>query len=189
MNYLIVVDVQAEFYNSESAKFNRAIENKIKEAKKKRHKIIFVEYKGCSASNQNLYDTLGSYKRFHKVTKDRNDGSGALIKRLKLKANHTTNIKLCGMYTDYCVYETFEGLHNKLPNAKFEILADACRSVDGYDRSKIFRNFTRTKIIKNKKINNTAKVGLGFTPLISVFGIEKENKRRKQYNKKISKDA
>lgn len=160
MNYLIVIDMQTGFIASDHVPTNLAIEREIKKAKRLNHKIVFVEFSSYGPTNQNLKDTLGSYKKFKRIVKWDTDGSDELIIGLKLNKDKEYKLKICGVYTDRCVWATYEGLHRGLPLAKFTIVGDGCfaNEYDGDpDRISIFENCKRTKIVSRRKKKNLEK--------------------------------
>ena len=43
------------------------------------------------------------------------------------------DIDICGIATDYCVYETLKDLHEEFPDTKIRVLKDFCAAVDDLD--------------------------------------------------------
>lgn len=65
-----------------------------------------------------------------------NEISGKILKYF-IVDNNIETIDVCGIATDYCVYETVKDLHETFPNARISVLTDFCASVDESD-TKLF---------------------------------------------------
>lgn len=48
--------------------------------------------------------------------------------------NDIETIDVCGIATDYCVYETVKDLHETFPNIRISVLKDFCAAVDESDK-------------------------------------------------------
>lgn len=61
--------------------------------------------------------------------------SGSILRDLIKERN--PEIFVCGIATDYCVYETVKDLHTEFPENKIFVLSDLCAAVDEFD-TKLF---------------------------------------------------
>ena len=130
MKTLCVIDMQPGFGNSYGA-----LEGCLKlidVAKKRRHHIILVEYKGEGRTQQEILDKLRRYKNYSVVKKNKNDGSWHIFRHLGKNNIKPREITICGVNTRYCVYETARGLINKLNKSKVIVNLSACND----DRTK-----------------------------------------------------
>ena len=70
-----------------------------------------------------------------------NEISGKILKCF-IVDNNIEMIDVCGIATDYCVYETVKDLHENFPNTRISVLTDFCAAVDESDK-KLF-NYCET---------------------------------------------
>lgn len=108
--------------------------------------IIYLEFLGCGSTFQSLFDLTKGYKHRARVIKDSDDGSDEVIKCLKRRNFFQNNLRICGVNTDCCVYSTVEGLLEKLPYSKIQIIKNACNS---YGEDKIdWRGYIKHKNLR-----------------------------------------
>ena len=62
-----------------------------------------------------------------------NEISGKILKCF-IVDNNIEMIDVCGIATDYCVYETVKDLHETFPNIRISVLTDFCAAVDESDK-------------------------------------------------------
>ena len=62
-----------------------------------------------------------------------NEISGKILKWF-IVDNNIEMIDVCGIATDYCVYETVKDLHETFPNIRISVLTDFCAAVDESDK-------------------------------------------------------
>ena len=60
-----------------------------------------------------------------------NETSGKILK--DLITENDSEIDVCGIATDYCVYETVKDLHEAFPDTRITVLKDFCAAVDERD--------------------------------------------------------
>ena len=127
---LCIIDMQP-FFNSSQADFViEGVLNQIRLAKRRDAGVVLVEYVSCGGTDKRIKEALKGYKRFYKVRKNSNDGSKVIINAIKCKHSFSKKrIRVCGVNTGYCVYETAAGLANKLPGVSIELAEDACNDV------------------------------------------------------------
>jgi len=75
-----------------------------------------------------------------------NEISGKILKYF-IVDNNIETIDVCGIATDYCVYETVKDLHETFPNARISVLTDFCAAVDESDM-KLFNYCTENKNVQ-----------------------------------------
>lgn len=64
--------------------------------------------------------------------------------------NDIEMIDVCGIATDYCVYETVKDLHETFPNTRISVLTDFCAAVDESD-TKLFNYCAENKNVQMVK--------------------------------------
>lgn len=140
---LVVIDMQSYFTSAHNRKTLKSVKSLISQAMKDRQPIILVEYSDCGSSMPSLYRLTEHYSYLYVIRKQQDDGSAEisrLIRGMKLPA---TNIKVCGVNTDCCVYESVMGLKRRMRNTNFEIVENACWST--YDHNGAINEFKNTK--------------------------------------------
>lgn len=60
-----------------------------------------------------------------------NEVSGKILK--DIITDNDAEIDVCGIATDYCVYETVKDLHEAFPDTRISVLKDFCAAVDEND--------------------------------------------------------
>jgi len=140
---LVVIDMQSYFDSAHNRKTLKSVKKLISEAMEDWQPIILVEYSGCGSTMPSIYRLTQNYSELYIIRKSRDDGSSEisrLIRGMKLPSN---NIKVCGVNTDCCVYESVMGLKRKMRAANFEIVETACWSA--YDHKGAINTFRNTK--------------------------------------------
>lgn len=101
--------------------------------------IIFLEFCKHGPTIQELTSLLKEYKytKYTFVSKEHDDGSKDLLNVI-LKNNLPPSIKVCGVNTDCCVYDTVSGYLHAMTNYKkkskdsnefnVKVIIDACAS-------------------------------------------------------------
>jgi nicotinamidase-related amidase len=123
MYTLVVVDMQRTFKTTENLNVIRACQREIRLAIRRNYGIIFLEFDGCGETICELKDLISRYDKAYFTTKHGNDGS---VEIAKLICGHNLyhNVRITGVNTSYCIYETVEGLKNY--PGKITVVADAC---------------------------------------------------------------
>lgn len=116
--------------------------------------IIFLEFRRHGPTTKELTSLLKEYKyeKYISVSKEFDDGSKDLLNVI-LKNNLPHNIKVCGVNTDCCVYDTVSGYLHAMTNHKNEfkdsnefnvkVIIDACASSWYHERGvKYMRDLT-----------------------------------------------
>lgn len=114
--------------------------------------IIFLEFRGHGSTVKELTSLLKeySYTKYAFVSKESDDGSNDLLNVI-LKNNLPPNIKVCGVNTDCCVYDTVSGYlyamtsHKSKDSNEFnvKVIIDACASSWYHERGvKYMRDLT-----------------------------------------------
>lgn len=127
MSYtLVVVDVQKQFI--ENANLIAEVGKEIKKAMSKKLPIIFVEFAGCGRTMYRIKKLTANYNKAFVVSKHNTGGGHEVIRTITRRKLQYKTLKVCGVYTNYCVHDTVTGLSNLLPKSKIKLLSKACRS-------------------------------------------------------------
>lgn len=91
--------------------------------------IIFLEYKDAGKTIRNLSKLINNYNKVWFATKDIEDGSSWVQEILNKNNISPRLIKVAGVQTDMCVYNTVEGLRTIYPKARLHALRNACGAI------------------------------------------------------------
>lgn len=127
---LVVVDMQPCFEASNDPNTIIAVTNEIMVAKQNNDAIIMVEYDSSGRSHCGFDAILKDYYYKSKITKKNDDGSKEIIRALKRRKFPARILRVCGVNTDCCVFDTVLGLLNGLKNTKIELVKKACNTDD-----------------------------------------------------------
>lgn len=117
MNLLIVIDMQTEFHTT-AAPIRQRVETIIAAH---RGTTLFVEYQHCGRTYPSL---IKAARHSHRVTKYSDDGAAEILQWLK--GRHTpTKIRVIGVNTDCCVYDTVYSLRF---SHRVEVIASGCNT-------------------------------------------------------------
>lgn len=151
MYTLVVVDMQEYFSASNKTTVQRSVQREIRQAMRSGAGILYVEFDGYGSTKPELTSLTRKNKRASRVTKSRNDGSTNVVEQLRKRRFNTSHLKVTGVNTDYCVFETVQGLREKLPNSKIEVIADACSSNASHKNGlRKIRRVPNINILRNK---------------------------------------
>jgi Isochorismatase family. len=126
---LLIIDMQAYFKAARSKRVQEEVSKEMRQAIQDNMPIIFLEYIGCGSSVKKLTKNIefpNQYYRSYVIGKNDDDGARevmVLLKSFRLPKNH---IKVCGVNTSACVFETVVSLRHKLKSSKIELLVNAC---------------------------------------------------------------
>lgn len=156
---LLVIDMQAYFSAARNKRVQEEVSKEIRQAIKDNMPIIFLEYIGCGSSVKQLTKNVAHpnhYDKSYLIGKTTGGGSRevlTLIKAFRLPQKH---IKVCGVNTSACVFETTVGLRQKLKGSKIELLVNACNdsSKSGHEYAlQSFREYHNIVLNKgNRKV-------------------------------------
>ena len=136
---------------SNKASVQRSVQREIRQAMKNGAGILYVEFDGYGSTKPELTYLTRKNKRVSRVLKSYDDGSTNVIEQLHKRRFNKSHLKVVGVNTDYCVYETVQGLREKLPQAKIEVIADACSSNASHKNGlKKIKRIPNIKILRNK---------------------------------------
>jgi hypothetical protein len=143
--------MQSFFSASNKLSVQRSVQRELRQAMKNGAGILYVEFDGYGSTKPELTYLTRKNKRASRVTKSRNDGSANVFDQLHKRRFNKSHLKVVGVNTDYCVFETVQGLREKLPQAKIEVIADACSSNGSHKNglAKI-KKIPNIKILRNK---------------------------------------
>lgn len=129
MSTLVVIDVQEQFLNGVS--HPRYIEQKktvltairktVEEFVELRKPIIYVEYVAQGHTLPEIIDV--EYTLNHFVSKNINDGSEKIMDKIN-ELQLPDDLLICGLYGEWCVKATIEGLKKKIKPEKIKVLGD-----------------------------------------------------------------
>lgn len=144
---LVIIDAQPIFEAAQDQRLLKTISQEISKAIEKRQKIFFVEY-SLIPKRDYRYAWYGKkqYKiptekqltdicqkvsySYLTITKDSQDGSKNIIDKLT-DIKKPMKIKICGVNTSLCVFDTVKGLAAGLdPSTKIVVLQDACGDIN-----------------------------------------------------------
>jgi len=173
---LIIIDMQPYFTASQSESCINACQLEITNAIDKNNPIVFVEYdldqvfknltEHSKVTDQRLLSLVDNYSKAFSLLKDDDNGSKEIIKILRmLKAEGEidsatqTNLRVCGVNTDICVYKTIKSLSQKLPKSNIVLVKDACNSLYYYNhvqtlekKLKLFSNVSQTTALQSSHV-------------------------------------
>lgn len=128
---LVVIDMQQQFEAACWPKTIAGVTKEITRAIEHHASIVFLEYGFYNGTHQELLDLVKGYTPKSRVSKKFDDGSRELIKTLK-RRKFPRNLRVCGVNTSCCVHATVDGLFDKDPDLKIELVKRACGcSIDG----------------------------------------------------------
>lgn len=141
MNYsLVVIDMQDYFLKNVLQKHDDIIQKckaEIIKAINDKAQIIFLEYDGYGETISELKEIVTDhcYDKLLQVTKADDDGGDELLNAL-IKFNLPIHIKVCGVNTDCCVYDTVSGFLHEMKGmpasyaeiSNVQVIIDACAS-------------------------------------------------------------
>jgi Isochorismatase family len=130
MYTLCVIDMQDWFQVKPNTRVSDNSAREIKNAIQDGASILFVEYKDCGPTIEQLTRITQEqhYHNAYRVEKRGDNGSIPIIDKIRANNLHEGHIKVVGVNTDCCVYRTVCGLKFDLPNTLIEVVGDACDS-------------------------------------------------------------
>jgi len=122
--------MQGYFKASKQSSVKKNVLKQIALAMKDNAPIVFVEYEGCGSTLPSLTNLPknNSYNNIYKIKKTEDDGSDVIRSALRSNKLPRTYVRVCGVNTDCCIYETVNGLSGALPKTKIEVVENACGS-------------------------------------------------------------
>jgi len=156
MNYsCIIVDMQPMFPASDSPSVQKACIREINKAMRDSAPIVFVEFDSHGHTLENLTDVVhkAKYTKVWFVIKDQDDGSKEITELLRKNHCPTNQLRVMGINSDYCVRATVEGFHRELPNARIQVIGDACNSPYNHKMGlKTMSQLSQVKMLRASKI-------------------------------------
>lgn len=143
---LTIIDMQVKFIKKgEHTLEIRGIRQLIDSFKKKKQDIAIVEYMSFGNTIPKIYNKIRKYP-YHYVDKDSNDGSAEILRTIDSPV-----YVVCGIYADYCIAETVEGL--AYSNKQVEVVTDCCGVYkDSYDyKFRHLKSVLSCNVAKNVK--------------------------------------
>jgi len=131
---LCIVDMQPRDFPAADARTRKEVVKLVKEAKRNGAGIVVLEYSNSSPTSATILNTLKGYRRKVICKKNHNDGSKEFIKACERHRFNKSHIRVCGVYTEYCVQETTEGLHERLPGSTIEVVVRACNGDEQHEQ-------------------------------------------------------
>jgi nicotinamidase-related amidase len=125
---LVIIDLQKSFYDLEGAVFNEIRQPVIREinnAIENNSYIFLVTYRCSGRTSRFATNAMKRYNKKHYVTKENDDGSNEINRKINKLNINVDNIIVCGVNTSYCVFDTVYGL-NHLNQYMIHVVADAC---------------------------------------------------------------
>ena len=143
---LIVVDMQPEFDAALYPDVVVGVTLEIQAAVARKSAIVFVEYEDAGDTHRSLFKLAKGYRKKAQIIKYEDDGSSQIVRTIRRRDFDETHLRVCGVNTNACVQCTVDGLLRRLPDAKIEVVKEACGtcSYGRYD----WRKFTKHKNLK-----------------------------------------
>ena len=146
---LVIVDMQPKFVAANTPRVIVGVTREILEAKQRKSGIIFLEYNPTcemGRTHEGLFSLIRGYPHKSRVTKNEDDGSLSVVQAIRRRGFANRTLRVCGVNTDCCVYETIKGLLGRLERSRIEVVKDACDSewIKDYD----WRSFAKHPRIK-----------------------------------------
>ena len=128
MPTLIVVDMQEQFSAANSPHVIKGVRHEIKEARKEKNDIMFLEFEHCGPTKRKILDGIAFYpqKKHQRVVKEDDNGAYEAVRAMKEGGFDLNKIRVCGVNSDACVQRTVNGLTEKLSKSKITVALDAC---------------------------------------------------------------
>lgn len=128
---LVVVDMQPEFEAAFCVDAVVGVTEQIIYARNRNWSIVLVEYQGCGSTHNAIVNLLKGYPNKARIAKWEDDGSREVIRCIQRRNFPRHHLRVCGVNTDCCVYETVEGLLGRLENSVIELAKSACATEYG----------------------------------------------------------
>lgn len=147
---LIIIDVQPDFLQDMPEDRGKLVlkscQHLIKKAKKQEAPILFVEFLDFKKTHSDLTNLVKRYSNMGHLIKSQMDGS-VCINRWIRHYDLPRYLKICGIFTDQCVFFTAESLRNL--GHDLEIVEPACGAQSEHDHDYGLDKFKN----RNIKIN------------------------------------
>ena len=125
MKTLVIVDMQPKFQSSQKEELIENVKKQITVANLNNWPIILLEFGGFGPTDQRILDALSTIE-YYKKTKDNDDGSEEVNETIE-EFGLPRTVRLCGVNTNCCVYETYRGLADQ--GYPLEVVKNACNCV------------------------------------------------------------
>lgn len=149
---LVVIDMQSKFLDSlptgRVIKVLSSCQSLVRKAKKEKAAIIFVEFSDWEATHNDLKKLVTRYPKAGYLIKSEMDGSVPIDRWIR-HYGLPKNLKICGVYTDQCVYFTTKGLHSY--DYKIEVVENACGAESHADHNYGIEKFDKLGVKVNLK--------------------------------------
>ena len=124
---LCIIDMQPYFRSSQEDFVIDGVIREVSLAKRRKAGIVVVEYSGCGKTDRRIKKAIGRYHKVVWIKKGGDDGSRLILKAIGKKWSYSKKrIRLCGVNTGWCVFDTAVGLANRLPESTIQMAEAAC---------------------------------------------------------------
>jgi len=147
---LLIIDMQEDFYVTSDLEVTKNVQREVREAVAANADIIYVEYDCCGPTLPVITAMSDGYDKNFYVTKFDDDGSKQIYGRIKEYKLHADHFKVTGVNTDCCVRSTVLGLCSRFPQAKIEVINDACASLWRNKKGDQFTHNRALTLMKNR---------------------------------------
>lgn len=127
---LVVVDMQEEFETAFDPNVVIGVTKEIINTMQKGGAIVFLEYLNCGSVHEGFYDLVRNYDKKSFVIKEDNDGSEELLREIEIRDFNDQWLRVCGVNSNCCVYETIDGILGKSCHTHVDIVKSACGTYD-----------------------------------------------------------
>lgn len=128
---LICIDMQDYFGVNPLLKVSQNVKKEILQSITNNNHILFVEYENYGPTIPYLMELIAdiNYPLSHIVYKNEDDGSPIIANTLKIMKIPSDHLRIVGVNTDCCVYQTVSGLVRRFPTSFIEVIENACDSL------------------------------------------------------------
>ena len=127
MDLLCIIDMQPYFTAAKDTALVNRIIDEMRIFKKQKRYIFIVEYDECGRTDVRILNELDGYTKYRIIKKTNDDGSTEILECLKLvSSSGLDSMKICGVNTWACVFDTVIGLAEKRPDMSIVVLDNLC---------------------------------------------------------------
>jgi nicotinamidase-related amidase len=137
---LVVVDMQSLFL--EAYEIAIKVAREVKNTVRLNQPVFILEFSGFGSTDSSILRQVTGYHRVHFVKKTEMDGSHGIANICNQIGFFPLTWKICGIYTNSCVFATAHGLRGYFPQSQLVILKDAVLDPSlYYTKSQNFKHF------------------------------------------------
>lgn len=143
------IDLQYGFSSANDPQIIQVAREEVKRAVKFNYGIIFLQYEKHGPTFSEIKSAANGYYKKKVVHKNSDDGAVEVLDAAFYEGFSTNIFRICGVYTELCVYDTVKSLTELSPSSNIIIRKDGCRCFDEGQRDELF---TRLKNLNKDKV-------------------------------------